>query len=322
MDYKDYYKILGVPKTADAQEIKKAFRKLARQYHPDLHPDDPQAEAKFKELNEAYQVLGDEEKRAKYDQLGSSYSQWQDTGSTGGFDWSQWTGGRPGGGVRVEYGGDASDVFSEFFQSIFGGGASPFAGGATGYTTVPGMDDRFGGRGVRGQDLQSQVDITLAEAYHGAVRTFSLDGKRLQVKIPRGAKTGTRIRLKGKGGTDRSGNQGDLYLQLNVQDDPRFERNGDDLTTDKKIDLYTLILGGEASVDTMAGSVKLKIQAGTQPGQLIRLRGRGMPILKQTDRFGDLYVRVSSDLPENLNPKEKALFKELARMRGHVFDEE
>lgn len=321
MEYKDYYKILGVSKDADEQAIKKSFRKLARQYHPDLNPDNPNAEAKFKEVNEAYQVLGDAEKRAKYDQLGSSYSQWQNTGGGGGFDWSQWMSGAPG-GVRVEYGGAGADIFSEFFQTIFGGGSSPFSGGATGRTTVRGMEDFFGGgRSPKGRDLQSQVDITLSEAYHGAVRTFSMDGKRLQVKIPRGAATGTKIRLSGKGAADPSGRKGDLYLQLNVQDDPDFERNGNDLTTNVKIDLYTLILGGEVSVKTFNGTVKLKITPGTQPGQLIRLRGRGMPILKQADRYGDLYVKVVLELPENLSSRERALFKELARMRGHEFDD-
>lgn len=321
MEYKDYYKILGVAKNADDQTIKKAFRKLARQYHPDLNPDNPSAEAKFKEINEAYQVLGDADKRAKYDNLGSSYSQWQQTGGTGGFDWSQWMSGSPG-GVRVEYGGSASDIFSEFFQTIFGGGGSPFSGAATGRTSIPGMEDFFGGgRASRGHDTQAQVDITLSEAYQGAVRTFSLDGKRIQVRIPRGAVSGTRIRLAGKGNADASGSRGDLYIQLRVQDDPRFERNGIDLTTDARVDLYTLILGGEIAVSTLDGSVKLKITPGTQPGQLIRLKGRGMPVLKSPEQKGDLYVRISVQIPENLEAREKALFRELARMRGHEFEE-
>jgi curved DNA-binding protein len=318
MEYKDYYKILGVPKNADAKAIKKAFRQLARQYHPDANPDDPQAEARFKEINEAYEVLSDPEKRAKYDRLGQSYQQWQRAGGQpGGFDWSQWMSGMPG-GVRVEY-GDASDLFSEFFQAIFGG--DPF-GGVRGQASGMGFEDLLrnsrvrSSRSVRAQDLDTSVEITLEEAYHGTTRLLSKDGRRLQVKIPRGARTGTRVRIAGEGAGG-----GDLYLNVRVKDDPRFERKGDDLYEDVTLNLYTAVLGGEVQVPTMTGRVTLKISPGTQPGQLIRLRNKGMPKLRQPDEYGDLYVRVGVEIPKDLSAKERALFKELAHIRGLKTDD-
>ena len=321
MEYKDYYKILGVDRNADDKTIKQAFRKLALKYHPDKNPDNPDAEARFKEINEAYQVLGDKEKRAKYDQLGSSYQQWQQAGGAqGGFDWSQWVSGTPG-GVRVEYGGDAGDLFSEFFQAIFGGAPMGNMGGqrvsGTTLEDMLGMSQR-GRRG--GQDLEANIEITFDEAYHGSTRMLSVGGKRLQVKIPRGADNGTRVRLAGRGGQSRNGAQGDLYLNVTVRSDPRFQRDGADLTIDVSIDLYTAVLGGEVQVPTMTGEVTLKINPGTHPGQLIRLRGRGMPKLRESDAFGDLYVRIDVEIPTDLSAKERALFKELATIRGHQFD--
>jgi curved DNA-binding protein len=308
MDYKDYYKILGVSPDASEKEIKKAYRALAREHHPDMNPDDPGAEDRFKEINEAHEVLIDPQKRAKYDQLRQNYRQWQRTGGPpGGFDWSPWMN-----GVRVEY-TDAGDLFSDFFQAIFGG--MPF-GSARGQSGGVSLDDLFGGMGGVGRrsyDIETQIEITLEEAYHGTTRLLSKDGRRLQVKIPRGAKTGTRVRIAGEGNDGR----GDLYLKVIVLDDPRFKRDGDDLYHDVTIDLYTAVLGGEIQISTMVGKVTLKINPGTQPDQLIRLRGRGMPNLRHPDTFGDLYVRVGVDIPTDLSAKERALFKELASMRGH-----
>ncbi len=316
MDYKDYYKILGVPKNADAAAIKKAYRKLARQYHPDMNPNNPQAEARFKEINEANEVLSDPQKRAKYDQLGASYQQWQRTGGQpGGFDWSQWMSGAPGQGVRYEYQG-SGDPFSEFFQTIFGG--SPF-GASGGYGQNVSFEDmlrgaggRRGGRAPRGRDLDTEVEITLEEAYHGATRLLSKDGRRLQVRIPRGAKTGTKVRIAGEG----AGAGGDLYLRVTVKPDTRFERQNDDLYEDVLVNLYTAVLGGEVQIPTMTGKVTLKINPGTQPGQLIRVRGKGMPKLRQPDTYGDLYVRINVEIPKELTAKERALFKELSGFRG------
>jgi curved DNA-binding protein len=319
MDYKDYYKVLGVPEDADQKAIKAAYRRLARKYHPDANREDPTAEARFKEINEANEVLSDPQKRAKYDEVRRSYQQWQRRGGQpGGFDWSQWVGGMPG-GARVEYAG-GEDLFSDFFRAIFGGMGSS-AGGIN-------LDDLFGAQGRAaarpraGRDMTAQADITLEEAYHGTTRILSANHKRLQVKIPRGARTGTRIRLAGKGLAAGGGPAGDLYITVNVTDDPRFRREGDDLYEDVTIDLYTAVLGGEVQIPTMTGKVTLKINPGTQPGQLIRLSGKGMPILRKQNTFGDLYVRITVDIPSTLSAKERALFKELASLRSGGYHQE
>jgi curved DNA-binding protein len=302
MEYKDYYKVLGVDRDADLKEIKRAYRKLALEHHPDKNPGDKRAEERFKEINEAYEVLGDPEKRAKYDQLGASYRDWERMGGRGGFDWSQWMGGMPG-GVRVET-GDLSDVFgggfSDFFNAIFGGmGVS-----TQGFTRQP--------SGI-GQDIEQTVPISLTEAYTGTTRILQRNGKRLEVKIPPGAKTGTKVRVSGQGeaGARR---QGDLYLVIHVQDDPRYERKGENLYVDLTVDLYAAVLGGEARVSTPAGDVMLNIPSGSQPGQLIRLKGRGMPRLKNPSRHGDLYVRLNIEIPTDLSDREQELFKQLAEL--------
>jgi curved DNA-binding protein len=300
MEYKDYYKILGVARTADEKEIKRAYRQLALKYHPDKNPDDPQAEERFKEINEAYEVLGDPSKRAKYDQLGASYQAWERTGGRGGFDWSQWTTAAPG-GMHVEV-GDLGDLFgggfSDFFNSIFGGmgGAGPAPRART-----------------RGRDLEQQVTISLAEAYNGTTRALQRDGKRLEVTIPPGARTGTKVRIsgKGEGGSSRAG---DLYLAVEVAPDPRFEIKGDDLYTQVKVDLYTAVLGGEATVPTPSSPVVLTIPAGSQPGQSFRLRGRGMPSLRKPERHGDLYVQLAVALPSHLTDEQRRLFEQLSAL--------
>lgn len=320
MEYKDYYAILGVPENADQKTIKKAFRQLARQYHPDANPDNPDAEQRFKEINEAYEVLSDPEKRAKYEELRHSYQAWQRMGGQpGGFDWSQWIGGAPG-GMRVEYHtvGDPFSDFSDFFQAIFGGigGASPRSGADLDFDSLFGSRGRRSARPTRGQDLATEVTISLDEAYHGTTRLVSKNGRRLQVKIPRGARTGTKVRIAGEGSPSLGGEPGDLYLNVRVQDDPRFTREGDDLYVDVTIDLYTAVLGGEVDIPTMRGRATLKIKPGTQPGQLIRLRGKGMPRLRRPEEYGDLYVRVHVELPSNLSERERELFKQLASLRA------
>ncbi len=314
MEYKDYYKILGVDKNATEKEIKSAFRKLARQYHPDVNPDDPQAEAHFKEINEAYEVLGDPEKRAKYDQLGADWQHWQRAGGhPGDYDWSRWTATPGGERVHVRYGtpedledlfGDSSP-FSDFFTSIFGGlSGTRQTGGRGGFE---GFD-----RPRRGQDLEHEIEISLAEAYHGTTRQLTKDGRRIEVKIPPGAKTGTRVRMRGEGGSGVSGGQaGDLYLKVKVARDPRFERKGDSLYVTAPVDLYTAVLGGEVRVPTLAGDVNLKIPAGSQNGQTFRLRGKGMPKLRQPTEHGDLYVRLDVRVPTQLTPEQRKLFEQL-----------
>jgi curved DNA-binding protein len=313
MEYKDYYKTLGVDKNATDKDIKRAFRRLARKYHPDVNPDDPQAEEHFKEINEAYEVLSDAEKRAKYDQLGADWQRWQQAGGRpGGFDWSQYTTGQPG-GVHVRYGTpeDLEDLFggsspfSDFFSQIFGGmgGAAPGGGGF-----------QYQMRPQRGQDYEQLVDISLQEAYQGTTRMLEKDGQRLEVKIPAGARTGTRVRMSGEGAAGRAGGPaGDLYLRVNVLGDPRFERKDDDLYTTVPADLYTMVLGGEVRVPTMTGEIVLTIPAGTQNGRTFRLRGKGMPRLRHPDQHGDMYARVEVQLPTKLTARQQELFEELQR---------
>jgi curved DNA-binding protein len=305
MEYKDYYKLLGVDRKAGNEEIKRAYRKLALKYHPDRNPDDPKAEDKFKEINEAYQVLSDPAKRSRYDQLGESYTNWQQGGApAGGFNWSDWY--TTGSGSSVDM-GDLDDIlgggFSEFFRTIFGGMRTPPAG-------------RSGGQRrprVETPSFRQELTISLTEAYLGTTRRLEIDGRHLEVKIPPGARTGTKVRVAGAVAVSNSPKKADLYLVIEVAEDPRFERKGNDLHTEATIDLYTAVLGGEITVPTLAGNVRLTIPAGTQPGQAIRLTGRGMPLLKTPQTFGDLYVRTRVKIPRDLTPRQKELFQELAR---------
>lgn len=314
MDYKDYYKILGVDKNATEKEIKAAYRKLARKYHPDVNPNDPQAETKFKEINEANEVLSDPEKRSKYDQLGADWQRWQQTGGRpSDFNWGQYAGGPGGERVHVHYASpeDLEDLFgggspfSDFFTSIFGGMGGGQAGRSGGFEYRP--------QPRAGQDFAHPVEISLAEAYHGTTRTLAKEGgRRLEVKIPTGAKTGTRVRMRGEGGAGAAGGQaGDLYLEVEVKPDSRFERKDDDLYVTVPVDLYTAVLGGEVRTPTLAGSVNLKIPAGSQNGQSIRLRGKGMPKLGKSGEFGDLYARLDVRLPTQLTSKQRELLEQL-----------
>jgi len=312
MEYKDYYKILGVSKDAAEKDVKKAFRRLARQYHPDVNPDDPQAEERFKELNEAYEVISDPEKRRKYDQLGTDWQRFQHAGGQpGDFDWGRWNSGAPGGGAHVRYGRpeDLDELFggggfSDFFSQIFGGMGTGRAAPSGGF--------QYEMRPQRGQDYEQPVEISLEEAYHGTARMLQKDGQRLEVRIPAGAKTGTRVRMSGEGGTGAAGGPaGDLYLRVSVLPDPRFERREEDLHTTVPTDLYTMVLGGEVQVPTMNGQVVLTIPAGTQNGRTFRLRGKGMPRLRNAEEHGDLYVKIEVQLPTHLTPEQRKLFEQL-----------
>jgi curved DNA-binding protein len=318
MKYKDYYQILGVDRNASEKEIKRAYRRLARQFHPDVNPDDKQAEEKFKEINEAHEVLGDPEKRAKYDQLGANYQQWQRTGrDPGDFDWSQWFSGAPG-GTRVEWSGDLGDlfggagagVFSDFFHTIFGG-----TGGAGRTRTTEDLFRRTTGGGApRRQEIP--LEITLEEAFRGASRVLEGDGRRIRVKIPPGARTGSKVRIAGKGRPGYEGGpSGDLYLNITVKPHPIFERDGNDLRCDVDLDLYTAVLGGQIQAPTLGGKVSLKIPPGTQGGQTFRLRGKGMPDPRNPKQRGNLLVTVQIQIPQELSPREKELFEELKRER-------
>ena len=323
MEYQDYYKVLGVDKNATEAQVKKAYRKLARQYHPDMNPGDKKAEERFKQINEAYEVLSDPELRKKYDQLGASYRQYQRMGGDPrNFDWSQWASGfsQPGGvRVREAYSGNLDDLFgeggfSDFFNSIFGG-----TGGEQDIFRGAGGSGPRGSRatqGVRGRDLEQEVEITLEEAFNGTTRTLQKDGQLLEVKVPAGARTGTRVRFAGQGATGIGrGQAGDLYLVVKVLPHQTFERDGDDLHCELPVDLYAAVLGGEAIVHTLSGDVRLRIPPETQSGRIIRLAGQGMPKLQEPQTRGDLKVKVRVMVPQHLSARERELFQELAALR-------
>lgn len=299
MEYKDYYKILGVSKNASDKEIKKAYHKLARKHHPDANQGDKASEEKFKEINEAYEVLGNPETRSKYDRLGSSWNAYQQRGGGGGFDWDAWTQG--GMDINDIFGGgrgsSSGSGFSDFFEAIFGS---------------PGSYARTG------RDYTQDAEISLYEAYHGTTRILQTsNNRRLEVKIPPGSKTGTKVRIRGQGSKGRGGApDGDLYLRIQVAKDPNFEVDDTDLKTTVSIDLYTAILGGSIEVRTLKGTLKLKIPPETQNGKTFRLRNQGLPVRGKPETFGNLYVTVNVNLPQKLSHEERELFRELQDLRG------
>lgn len=301
MDYKDYYKILGVKKSDTQAEIKKKYRKLAVKYHPDKNPDNKQAEEKFKEINEAYEVLGDPEKRKKYDELGENWRHFQQGGGQGDFDWSKWQ--QPGGGQSYYYEGDPSDLFgeggfSDFFQSMFGqggGGRRSARGGAH-----------------KGQDYQADIQLTLEEAYHGSARVLELHGGKIRIKTKPGTKDGQKLRIKGKGAPGINGGpSGDLYLNMHVLPQHLYKRDGDNLKQTKSIDLFTAVLGGKIEVNTFTGPLRVNVSAGTQNREVLRLKGKGMPVYGKDNKYGDMLVEINVNIPKNLSSEEMKLFEEL-----------
>jgi len=319
MDFKDYYSTLGVAKTATAKEIKQAYRKLARAHHPDVNPGNKAAEAKFKEINEAYEVLGDPEKRKKYDELGANWRMYEQAGAPGagpgGWDVNH-GGGGPGGGFRTMtqeemnemFGG--ADPFSDFFHTFFGGMGGGEARGT-----------RAGRRGARkGRDIENEIELNLEDAYRGATRRLSIqqDGhsRTVDVRIPAGVNQGSRVRVAGEGEHGSSGAaSGDLYLRIRLAPDPRFERKGKDLYTRVMVPLTTAVLGGEVDVPTLSGkSLRLKVPPTTQNGQVFRLKGHGMPTIGKPEERGDLYATVDVQLPRQLTAEERGHFEELQRL--------
>ncbi len=295
MEFVDYYSILGIPKTATQDEIKKAYRKLARKMHPDLNPNDKEAHKKSQQINEANEVLSDPEKRKKYDQYGKDWQhaeQFEQARQSRQQSWD--TGGQ-------SFSDDYDEgAFSDFFESLFGGSG----GGEKRRQTK-----------FRGQDHQAILQLSLKDAYTTHQQTLSVNGKNIRITIPAGVENGQVIKLKGYGSPGANGGPaGDLYITFNIPDDPDFKRAGDDLYTTATIDLYTAVLGGETIVDTLSGKVKLKVSPGTQNATKIRLKGKGFPVYKKEGQYGDLYVTFNVKMPTNLTEKEKELFTELAKI--------
>ena len=356
MEYKDYYKTLGVDRKASPAEIKKVYRRLARELHPDKNPGDKTAEARFKEVNEAHEVLGDTKKRQQYDMLGSNWDQVSRGGAGGagsagnpfggdpfgpGSPFAGYGGAAQGGNVRYEFRGAGVQDFSDFFRTFFGAEAAEAAAAPAprpGGTRRPGnpLDDLFSrrrsdasskagapssGRGSaepsvrnkgtrRGEDAEVDVDLTLEEAFHGSMRLVQVGEKRLEVKVPAGVETGSKIRLSGKAGSGKEA--GDLYLVTKILPHATFTRTGADLTRELPVTLGEALLGGEVEVDTLSGRVLLKIPAGTQSGQAFRLTGKGMPRLKG-EGSGDLYARIKVILPPPLEGKQKQAAEDFLR---------
>ena len=320
VEFRDYYETLGVAKTASEDEIRTAFRKLARKYHPDVAKDKKAAEEKFKQINEAYEVLSDPEKRRKYDQLGANWNQpggfqpppgWGGGQQPGGGFYRQGTG---DGGVEFEFGGTG---FSDFFEAFFGGGRgrSAFGGFGTGQPEAE-----------RGLDVEADIMVPLEEAVKGAIRTVSLrrggsnKTETYQVKIPRGVREGQRIRLAGQGEAgERGGKSGDLFLRVRLARHPDFRVEGSDLIHEEKINPWQAVLGTELTVPTLENDVRLKVPPGTRSGQRFRLRGQGLPGSSGTR--GDLYVEVQIQVPKKISERERELWTELARLHGDTTGE-
>ena len=292
MDYKDYYKILGVDKKASQDEIKKAYRTLAVKHHPDKNPDNKLAEEQFKLANEANEVLGNPEKRKKYDELGENWQQYEHNGNQRG---------RSSGG-QYRYESDRNDAygnqsdFSDFFEQFFSGGARG--------------DGRTQNR--KGGDYETEMEITLEEAYQGTSRTIQVDEEKLRITTKPGSYNDQQLRIKNKGAKgSNANNRGDLFIRIKVKNHPEFIRKGDDLFNTQTIDLYTAVLGGEVLVNTLSGQVKIKIIEGTQNGKTIRLKGKGMPAYDRKDIYGDFYLEIRVSIPDKLTDKQRELFAQL-----------
>lgn len=320
MEFKDYYKILGVDRKDSAEEIKKAYRKLARKYHPDVNPSGSAAAAKFQDINEANEVLSDPEKRKQYDRLGSQWQQYQQGGGKPeDFNWGEKAAaGHQNYSYRTVNPEEFEELFgtgggfSDFFTSLFGGGHSRQSHeGVKGEQFYHQVQPRHGG------DLEHSLQVSLHEAYHSTKRVLEWEGgRKIDVRIPHGVNTGSRIRLKGQGGAGSGGGQsGDLYLTIEVLPDKRFLRDKDDLKTTVPTDLFTMLLGGKLSVPGIDRTVNLPIPPGTQNGRVFRLPGLGMPKIKHPKQRGDLYVTVETVLPEKLTAKEKVLVEQWNAMR-------
>jgi curved DNA-binding protein len=308
MEYKDYYKVLGVEKNATQDEIKKAFRKLAVKYHPDKNPGDKKSEEKFKEANEANEVLSDPEKRKKYDEIGANWNAYKQDGGEGNFDWGQWsnrsqqyeTHFRP-----EEHFGRESH-FSDFFETLFGGGFS----GARG-------PRQRNSRPIRGEDFQAEMEISLEDAFHGTTKQINLNGQKINLKLKPGVTQGQVLRMKGKGGAGGNGGEsGDLLISIHIAKHSRYEVKGNDLHFENELDLYTAVLGGKMKVKLFDKTVTVTVLPGTDSGNIFRLKNMGMPLFGKADLRGDAYVKVKISVPKKLSEEEKKLFTQLLNMRS------
>jgi curved DNA-binding protein len=330
MEFKDYYATLGVPKTASEKEIKQAYRKLARKHHPDVNPGDKSAESKFKEINEAYEVVGDPDKRKKYDELGANWKMYEQAeraggaagagGPFGGGSWNVNMGGGSGGYRTMtpeemqELFGD-EDPFSDFFRTFF-------SGGEPGGRRTAGRAGHRAPHPQEGRDVEHSLELSLDDAYKGTTRRFSLkhDGqaRTVDVRIPAGVGEGSRVRVAGEGEHGSGGaKSGDLYLRIHISPDSRFERKGQDLHVKARVPVTTAVLGGEAEVPNLGGKpLRLKIPAGTQNGQVFRLKGHGMPVVGKPGEHGDLYATVEAELPRELTSEERTHYEALAKIAG------
>jgi len=290
MDFIDYYKILGVSKSATQDEIKAAYRKLARKLHPDVNPNDKEAHKKFQQVNEANEVLGDPEKRKKYDKYGKDWKHSEEFEKA-----QQQRRSYGGGGGRSQFSGDFGDTdFSDFFTSMFGGGRRSSQG-------------KF-----RGQDVNAELELKLSDVFTTHKQTFTINGKNVRLTIPAGVEDEQVLKLKGFGSPGANGGPaGDLFITFRIINDTKFKREGNDLYSTEDINLYTAVLGGETTIDTMSGKVKLKIKPETQNGTKTRLKGKGFPIYKNEEEFGDLYVTYNIKIPTNLTEKQKEMFRQL-----------
>ncbi|WP_029268977.1 DnaJ C-terminal domain-containing protein [Flavobacterium sp. KJJ] len=305
MDYIDYYKTLEITKAATEAEIKKAYRKLARKYHPDLNPNDKEAEKKFKEINEANEVLSNPENRKKYDKYGKDWKH-ADEFEKAGYDpnqQQQYSRQQKGSQDFSGFGDDFSGSdFSDFFNSMYGGGA---------------RNSRSQSK-YRGQDFNAELQLDLAAAYTTHKQSLTVNGKNIRITIPAGVENGQIIKIPGHGGPGANGGpNGDLFITFIIENNSDFKREGNNLYADIDLDLYTAILGGEMYVNTFDGKVKIKVPEETQAGTKVKLKGKGFPIYKKENQFGDLYITYKVKTPTKLSQKEKELFKELAKIRNH-----
>ena len=337
MDYKDYYQILGVPRSADAKEIKKRYRTLAAKYHPDKNPDDPKAEQKFKEVGEAYEVLKDPEKRKLYDRVGADWKRYQRAGEqAGGFDFSQYAnqyGGSGGGHSTFDFGDlfgsggmggpggrSGGSPFSSFFETLFGGGfghAGPASGRPGGQSYQPEPTMR------KGESIEVPLPVSLEEVLKGTEKKIRLGSQTMKVKVPAGIRDGSRLKLKGKGKVGVGGGpSGDLILVISVTMPEDMHLEGQNVVHTVPVDLYTAVLGGKLDVQTPEGRIKITIPAGSEPGQRLKLRGRGLPDSGEVgagggaSSRGDYFVKLKIQMPGELSEKERALFEELASLRN------